>query len=55
VWFLVSGDGKAAAVARALAPGTDVHDVPAVGVHGQERTVWFLDEEAASRLAAPRG
>jgi 6-phosphogluconolactonase len=50
VWFLVSGEGKADAVARALAAGTDVHDVPAVGVHGQERTVWWLDEDAASRL-----
>jgi 6-phosphogluconolactonase len=50
VWFLVSGDGKADAVARALTPGTDVHEVPAVGVHGKERTVWWLDEDAASRL-----
>lgn len=50
VWFFVSGEGKAGAVARALTEGTDVHDVPAVGVHGGERTVWFLDEDAASRL-----
>jgi 6-phosphogluconolactonase len=53
VWFVVSGDGKAEAVARALATGDDapdVHEVPAVGVHGRERTVWFLDEAAASRL-----
>ena len=34
VWFLVSGDGKAAAVARALG-GADVHEIPATGVHGQ--------------------
>lgn len=51
VWFLVSGEGKADAVGRALAPATpDVHDVPAAGVHGQEETVWFLDRAAASRL-----
>jgi 6-phosphogluconolactonase len=53
VWFLVSGDGKADAVARALATGdaaADRHEIPAVGVHGRERTVWFLDEAAASRL-----
>lgn len=49
VWFLVSGDGKAAAVARALA-GADPHDVPAAGVHGQERTRWMLDESAAGDL-----
>ena len=50
VWFVVSGEGKADAVARALATGTDLHDVPAVGVQGSERTVWFVDEDAASRL-----
>lgn len=53
VWFVVSGEGKADAVAKALATGADaadVHELPAVGVHGQDRTVWFLDEDAASRL-----
>ncbi len=49
VWFLVSGEGKAEAVARAHA-GTDRHEIPATGVHGQERTLWLLDEAAASRL-----
>lgn len=60
-WFLVSGEGKAEAVSRALAgglsqeatDGTDgptVDDVPAVGASGREQTVWFLDREAASRL-----
>jgi 6-phosphogluconolactonase len=53
VWFLVSGDGKAEAVARALVTGPDapdVHEIPAVGVHGQDETVWFLDEGSASLL-----
>lgn len=50
VWFLVSGEGKAEAVAKAHA-GTDRHEIPATGVHGQERTVWLLDEAAASRLS----
>ena len=50
VWFVVSGEGKAEAVAKALAEGTDRHDIPAVGVTGQDRTIWFLDEGAASRL-----
>jgi len=49
VWFVVSGDGKAAAVRRAL-DRADPHEVPATGVGGQERTVWLLDEAAASRL-----
>jgi 6-phosphogluconolactonase len=53
VWFVVAGSDKSEAVAKALATGddaADVHDIPAVGVHGRERTVWFLDEEAASQL-----
>ncbi|GAA3534013.1 6-phosphogluconolactonase [Aeromicrobium panaciterrae] len=49
VWFLVSGDGKADAVARALGDGT-IDDIPAIGVKGQTETVWLLDEAAASRL-----
>ena len=49
VWFLVSGDGKAAAVASALG-GADLHEIPAAGVSGREETIWFLDREAASRL-----
>lgn len=50
VWFLVSGDEKASAVATALAEGTDLHDCPAVGVQGTEETIWFLDRSAASHL-----
>ncbi|HET6652664.1 MAG TPA: 6-phosphogluconolactonase, partial [Nocardioides sp.] len=49
VWFLASGAGKAEAVGRALG-GADPHEVPAAGVRGQERTVWFLDADAASQL-----
>jgi 6-phosphogluconolactonase len=49
VWFVVSGEGKADAVAKALA-GADLHDIPAVGVTGQDSTVWFVDEAAASQL-----
>ncbi len=49
VWFLVSGDGKAAAVAQALG-GADLHDIPAAGVVGQDETIWFLDRPAASAL-----
>lgn len=50
VWFLVSGEGKAEAVARAHADGADRHDVPAAGVSGQDETIWFLDRASASQL-----
>ena len=49
VWFLVSGAGKASAVASALG-GADLHEVPAAGASGREETIWFLDREAASQL-----
>jgi 6-phosphogluconolactonase len=49
VWFLVSGDGKADAVARALAPEGSVHATPARGITVEE-TTWFLDTDAASLL-----
>ena len=48
-WFLVSGDGKADAAAQAIG-GADLHAIPAAGARGQDETVWFLDEPAASRL-----
>lgn len=49
VWFLVSGEGKADAVAKAVG-GADLHDTPAAGVTGSEETIWFLDRGSASRL-----
>ena len=49
VWFLVSGEGKAGAVAQALG-GADRHDIPAAGVSGHDETIWFLDRGAASQL-----
>lgn len=49
VWFLVSGEAKSAAVARALG-GADPHEVPAAGVTGHDETIWFLDRAAASQL-----
>jgi 6-phosphogluconolactonase len=53
VWFVASGEGKADAVARALAdPAPDPHEVPAAGVHGEAETTWFLDEDAAARLGS---
>lgn len=49
VWFLVSGEQKAEAVAKARG-GSDRHEIPAAGVQGQQHTLWLLDEAAASRL-----
>lgn len=49
-WLVVSGEGKAGAVARALSSTTTLEETPAIGVQGREETVWFLDRGAASRL-----
>lgn len=50
VWFIVSGSGKADAVARSLSGETSVRESPATGVHGEIETVWHLDEAAAGGL-----
>ena len=49
VWLLVTGSGKAPAVAAAVA-GADPADLPAAGVHGTRATRWLLDQEAAAEL-----
>lgn len=49
VWFVASGSEKAEVVAAAVR-GDDVLDVPAAGPRGTERTVWFLDSDAAWML-----
>ena len=49
MWFLVSGEGKADAVARALADDGSVHDTPARGITAPNRT-WWLDQAAAGSL-----
>lgn len=50
VWLLVSGEGKAAAVAAALTDGADPVQLPAAGVHGVRATRWLLDRAAAGKL-----
>ena len=50
LWFLASGDGKADAVARALADEGSVQETPARGVPEADETIWWLDAEAASAL-----
>jgi 6-phosphogluconolactonase len=49
VWLIVSGAGKADAVAAAVGGAKPV-DVPAAGAIGRDATVWLLDEDAASML-----
>ncbi|MGY1858310.1 6-phosphogluconolactonase [Modestobacter sp. SYSU DS0290] len=49
VWLLVSGEGKAEAVARALSGATPL-EIPAAGARGKRATRWLLDAAAASRL-----
>ncbi len=49
VWFLVSGEEKADAVAMALS-GAGQIQLPAGAANGTERSIWLLDEAAASKL-----
>jgi 6-phosphogluconolactonase len=49
VWFIVSGDDKAAAAKMALL-GAGPVQVPAAGVAGVERTLWLMDKAAAAQL-----
>ncbi|GAA4402460.1 6-phosphogluconolactonase [Fodinibacter luteus] len=49
VWFLVSGADKADAVRRGVR-GAPFETTPAAHVHGQERTLWLLDVDAAGDL-----
>lgn len=49
VWFLVSGEDKAEAAAKALS-GAGPEPVPGALAHGVTRTVWLIDAAAASLL-----
>jgi 6-phosphogluconolactonase len=51
VWFIASGDGKADAVARAVS-GAPREEVPSAGPRGRTRTLWLIDQAAASKLPA---
>ena len=50
IWLVVTGEGKAPAVAQALA-GADPAELPVAGVHGRRATRWLLDAAAASGLS----
>jgi 6-phosphogluconolactonase len=49
VWFLVSGGDKADAVRRGVT-GAPFATTPAAHVHGQHRTLWLVDTDAAADL-----
>ncbi len=49
VWFLVSGADKADAVHRGVS-GAPLETTPAAHVHGQQRTLWLVDTDAAGEL-----
>ena len=50
VWVLASGAEKADAVAQALS-GVSQVELPAAGARGRDRTLFLLDEAAASKLS----
>lgn len=49
IWMVVAGEDKAGAVGLALA-GANPVQVPAAGPAGRSRTLWLIDENAASRV-----
>ena len=49
LWLITSGAAKAAVVSLALGGAGEV-EVPAAGARGRQRTLWLLDEAAASRV-----
>jgi 6-phosphogluconolactonase len=54
VWILASGEEKADAVALALS-GADPARLPAAGARGLMRTLFLIDEAAASKLPSGIG
>jgi 6-phosphogluconolactonase len=50
LWFIASGEGKADAVAEALAEGAKPEEIPSSGPRGRERTLWLVDSDAAAKL-----
>jgi 6-phosphogluconolactonase len=49
VWFLIAGADKA--TPTAIANSDEAESIPAGRVNGKEKTVWFLDKAAASKLS----
>lgn len=55
VWVLASGAEKARAVALALMPEAGPFQIPAAGARGRRRTLFLVDEAAASDLPVDLG
>jgi 6-phosphogluconolactonase len=55
VWILASGEAKATAVRLALTDEAGPLQVPAAGARGRVRTLFCLDEAAASGLPPDMG
>jgi 6-phosphogluconolactonase len=55
VWVLASGEEKAAAVRLALSEGAGRFQVPAAGARGRDRTLFLIDQAAASKLPRNMG
>lgn len=51
VWLMTTGSAKADPVAAALG-GVDPVEIPASGAHGQDRTLWLLDRDAAAGVSS---
>lgn len=49
VWLVLAGADKASALGLALA-GASYHSVPAAGAKGRRRTIFFVDDAAASQV-----
>jgi 6-phosphogluconolactonase len=49
IWLVLAGADKAGALGLTLA-GASVNEVPAAGVEGRRRTVFFVDQEAAGEV-----
>jgi 6-phosphogluconolactonase len=49
VWLVLAGADKAGALGLALA-GASLNEVPAAGVQGRKRTVFFVDRDAAAEV-----
>ena len=49
VWFIVSGADKADALRRCV-DGAPFETTPGAHVHGEERTLWLVDADAAADL-----
>lgn len=49
IWLVLAGSDKAGALGLTLADANP-HDVPAAGVAGRRRTVFFVDADAASEV-----